>query len=151
MNLTQTCTIPVSREKLWDFLMDVPAVSRCLPGVEAVEPLGGGTYQGTVKVQVGPIRLTLQGKITIEEQDRSVWWALLKAEATDRKLGGGIRARVGMTLTPRELSDGTATHLTVETDLTMLGKIGEFGQPIIKKKADALMSEFAANVQKALA
>ena len=70
----------------------------------------------------------------------------MRAEANDRRVGGGVRARLSMTLTP----DDGGTRLTVDTDLTVLGKIGEFGQPIIKKKADALLSEFARNLQTAL-
>jgi carbon monoxide dehydrogenase subunit G len=147
MTFSQACTIPVPRERLWDFLMDVPRVSRCLPGVETVQPLEGNSYQGLFRVKLGPISIGLEGKVTIEEQSREAWRAALRADATDRKLGGGIRARARMGLAPA--GDG-ATTLTVETDLTVLGKIGEFGQPVIKKKADALLQEFAANIRRAL-
>jgi carbon monoxide dehydrogenase subunit G len=148
MTFSQACTIPVPRERLWDFLMDVPRVSRCLPGVETVRPLEGNSFQGLFRVKLGPISIGLEGKVTIEEQSREAWRAALRADATDRKLGGGIRARARMGLAPA--ADG-ATTLTVETDLTVLGKIGEFGQPLIKKKADALLQEFAANIKNALA
>src|SRR5574341_713324 len=143
MTFSQVCTIPVPRERLWNFLMDVPRVSKCLPGVEAVEPLEGDTYQGVFRVRLGPISLRLEGNVTIEEQSREAWRAALRADATDRKLGGGMRARARMSLAPA--ADG-ATTLTVETDLTFLGKIGEFGQPVIKKKADALLQDFAGNI-----
>jgi carbon monoxide dehydrogenase subunit G len=148
MTFSQTCTIPVPRERLWDFLMDVPRVSRCLPGVETVQPLESNSYQGLFRVKLGPISIGLEGKVTIEEQSREAWRAALRADATDRRLGGGMRARARMHLAPA--GDG-ATTLTVETDLTVLGKIGEFGQPVIKKKADALLQEFAANIRSALA
>ena len=39
----------------------------------------------------------------------------------------------------------------IDTDLAVLGKIGEFGQPVIKKKADGLLEEFARNLVSALA
>ena len=147
MNFTQECTIPVARERLWDFLMDVPAVSRCVPGVGAVEALGDNAYQGGLEVKVGPIRLSLQGTITIEEQDRSEWRARMRAEANDRRLGGGIRARMHLTLLPAE----AGTRVRIDTELAILGKIGEFGQPVIKSKADTLLEEFARNLGAALA
>jgi len=147
MTFTQECVIPVERERLWDFMMEVPRVARCVPGVEAVEAMDTGAYRGSLKVQVGPIRLALEGVITVEERDRDAWRARMRAEANDRRLGGGIRARLGLTLVP----DDTGTHLTIDTDLTILGRIGEFGQPIIRKKADALLAEFARNLQSALA
>jgi len=146
LTFTQECVIPVDRPRLWDFLMDVPKVGRCVPGVDAVEAVDGNAYRGGLKVQVGPIRLSLEGTITVEEQDRDAWHARMRAEAHDRRLGGGIRARMGLTLAPVEA--GTRVH--IDTDLAVLGKIGEFGQPFIKKKADALLEEFARNLRAAL-
>lgn len=146
MKFTQRSTLAVERERLWEFLMDVPRVGRCIPGVEGIEPVTDSGYRAQLRVQVGPIRLSLEGTITIEERDREAWRASMRAEASDRKAGGGVRARMTMALLPAE----GGTELVVETDLSVLGKIGEFGQPIIKKKADGVMHEFAANLQAAL-
>jgi carbon monoxide dehydrogenase subunit G len=147
VTFTQACTIPVARERLWDFLMDVPAVGRCVPGVETIEAVDGSAYKGGLKVQVGPIRLSLEGTITVEEADRDAWRARMRAEANDRRLGGGVRARLSLTLAPVEIG----TRVQIDTDLAVLGKIGEFGQPIIRKKADTLLEEFARNLRSALA
>ena len=147
MTFTQECVIPVDRERLWDFLMDVPKVGRCVPGVESIEAVNGSAYRGGLRVHVGPIRLLLEGAITVEEADRSVWRARMRAEANDRRLGGGIRARLSLTLSPADVG----TRVTIDTDLAVLGKIGEFGQPIIKKKADVLLEEFARNLRTTLA
>jgi carbon monoxide dehydrogenase subunit G len=43
-----------------------------------------------------------------------------------------------------------STELVVETDLTLLGKLGEFGQPLIRKKADSTVQEFAHNLSQRL-
>jgi carbon monoxide dehydrogenase subunit G len=147
MTFTQECVVPVAPERLWEFLMDVPAVGRCVPGVESIEAVDGSAYRGGLKVQVGPIRLALQGTITVEAQDRDAWQARMRAEANDRRIGGGIRARMSLTLAPAD----AGTRLRIETDLAMLGKIGEFGQPVIRKKADALLGEFVRNLGAALA
>ena len=147
VTFTQECVIPVERERLWDFLMDVPKVARCVPGVETVETLGASVYKGSLRVQVGPIRLSLQGTMTVEEQDRAAWQARMRAEANDRRVGGGIRARMSLTLAPGL----GGTRLRIEIDLAILGRIGEFGQPVIKKKADAFLDEFARNLGAALA
>ena len=37
MTFTQECVIAVERERLWDFLMELPRVARCVPGVESIE------------------------------------------------------------------------------------------------------------------
>lgn len=147
MTFTQECVVPAARERLWDLLMDVPTVSRCVPGVGTVEAVGDNAYRGGIQVKVGPVRLALQGTISVEEQDRAAWSARMRAEASDRRLGGGIRARMHLALTPAD----AGTHVRIDTDLTVLGKIGEFGQPIIRAKADALLAEFARNLGSALA
>jgi carbon monoxide dehydrogenase subunit G len=58
VKFSQRVVIPVAREPLWDFLMDVPKVAQSLPGVESVGQIDDTTYQGTLKVRVGPISLT---------------------------------------------------------------------------------------------
>jgi len=146
VTFTQECLIPVERERLWDFLMEVPKVASCVPGLETVEAVNASAYKGSLRLQVGPIRLSLQGTMTIEEQDRSSWRARIRAEANDRRVGGGIRARMSLTLVPGE----GGTRLQIVTDLAILGRIGEFGQPVIKKKADALLEEFARSLRSTL-
>ena len=146
MIFSQECVIPVERERLWNFLMDVPRVARCVPGVETVEAVDDHSYKGRLGVRIGPIRLSLDGTMAVEERDPSAWRARIRADANDRRLGGGIRARLSLTLSPA--ADGTLLH--IETDLAVLGKIGEFGQPVIRKKADTLLEEFARNLEAAL-
>jgi carbon monoxide dehydrogenase subunit G len=147
MKFSQRATIPAAREPLWNFLMDIPKVARSLPGVEAVRQIDDATYEGTLKVRVGPISLSLQGKITLEERDRENWRAAMRADASDRLAAGAVKARTAMQL--KELGP-EETELAVETDVNILGKIGEFGQPIIRKKADAMLQEFVANIKKQL-
>ena len=148
MKFSQSATVPAGREPLWQLLMDIPRVATCLPGVQDVEQVDGETYQGTLKVRVGPISLSLQGKIVLEEKDQDAWRAALRAEAEDRRVAGAMRGKSTMEL--KELS-AAETELTVETDVNILGKIGEFGQPIIRKKADQMLNTFIDNIKKELA
>ena len=145
MQFSHRCTIPVDRALLWNFLMDVPNVSQCVPGVQDVSVLDQDTYGGLLRIKVGPIVLNLLGKIRIESRDESRSTATMRADADDRKLGGSVKARLTMTL--KALSPAE-TEFAVETGLTILGKIGEFGQPIIRKKADDMMQQFSRNVSR---
>ena len=147
MKFNQRAVIAVAREPLWDFLMDVPKVAQSLPGVEKIEQLDPDTYQGTLKVRVGPISINLQGKIVVEQRDRDNWRATLRADASDRLAAGAVRAKTTMEL--KDLS-ATETELLVDTDVSIMGKIGEFGQPIIRRKADTMLKEFVENIKKQL-
>ena len=147
MKFNQKAVVAAPREPLWNFLMDIPKVAQSLPGVEKVEQLDPNTYQGTLKVRVGPISLNLSGKIIVEERDQANWRATLRAEANDRMAAGAVRGKTSMTLTDLSANE---TELSVDTDVNILGKIGEFGQPIIRKKADTMLKEFVQNIKKQL-
>jgi carbon monoxide dehydrogenase subunit G len=147
VKFSQTAQIPVAREPLWNFLMDVPKVAKSLPGVESVSKIDATTYHGELTVRVGPIKLNLQGKIILEEQNKEAWRAALRAEAKDRMAAGAVNGKTTMNL--KEIS-ANLTELVVETDVNILGKIGEFGQPIIRKKADSMLKEFVDNIKKQL-
>jgi len=148
VNLTHKITIPAPRDKVWNFLMDIPRVSKCIPGVEKVEPLGDDKYQGTIKQRVGPIGVTLTGVLSVVEKDEAAGRATLQGEGNDRKIGGLVRAKMAMSL--RELSPNE-TELTVDTDANVGGRLGEFGGAVIKKKADQTMEQFAKNIRAELA
>ncbi len=147
MTFTQTCTITASRDVVWDFLMQAENVAHCLAGVEAFKQLDQDNYEGTLRVKVGPIALALQGTLHVEARDREQWHGAMRAEAKDRRLGGGLRAHLNMDL--REKGP-TETEMNVTLEAHLLGKIGEFGQPVIRKKADAMLQEFATQVSKQL-
>jgi carbon monoxide dehydrogenase subunit G len=96
-----------------------------------------------MRVKVGPIHLTLQGVMTIQERDQQHWRAVTRADANDRRVGGGVHVIAHMTLVE---SGPAETDLVIRAQARLLGKLGEFGQPVIRKQADALIAEFARNV-----
>lgn len=147
MIIEQRCTIPAPVEQLWDFMLDVPAVSRCLPGVEAFSPAGTDEYDGAVKVKVGPIGIRLAGRIRVAERDRGRWQARMTAEGKDARIAGGVTATLSLRLEPRGPRE---TELHLHTDAAVLGKLGEFGQPVIRKSADRMVEQFARNIVREL-
>jgi uncharacterized protein len=143
VNFEQRCTIPAAREELWDFLMDLPQMARCVPGAEEVVAAGDGEYTGRLRVKIGPIQLALQGAMKILERDREHWKAVARAEAKDRRVGGGANITGNMTLLE---SGPSATELIIQGQVRFLGKLGEFGEPIIRKQADTVAATFVRNV-----
>jgi carbon monoxide dehydrogenase subunit G len=55
---------------------------------------------------------------------------------------------VRQVLRPAPAETGTRVH--IDTDLAVLGKLREFGQPIIRKKADTLLEELARHLRSVL-
>ena len=132
-------------DKAWGLLLDIPLVAPCIPGVQDVESDGENQFNAVMQVRVGPVRLNFSGTINILEQDREKGEAHFRVEAADRKVGGSIRA--DMTMQLNELS-ADESELVIVTDTVFMGKIGELGQPIIRRKAKSTLEDFAKNLAK---
>ncbi|TMC70372.1 MAG: hypothetical protein E6J13_09360 [Chloroflexi bacterium] len=139
MKFTNSATVAAPRDKVWARLMDIPAAARCVPGVASVRPNGKDKYLGTLAVQIGPVRLVLDGDFAIIARDETAGTASIRADAKDSRVGGAIRATMNLALAEQK----GETEVRIGTDLTVIGRLGEFGQAVIKRKADQLMQDFA--------
>ena len=148
MKLQHRLSVPAPRDEVWATFKDLPAVASCVPGVEALEALTTDRYRGRFVVGVGPIRLSLEGEVSLEILDDAGGRALLRADGTDRRLGGGVRALVTLAVAPG--ADRVATDVVIDSDVQVLGRIGELGQPLMKRKADDVMKAFAARLTERL-
>ena len=148
MKFDQTIDLPgVAPDRVWDFVMDVPSMAKCIPGCEGVEDLGNNRYKAVVKIKVGPIGIALASEISIVEKDEANRTASLLVEAADKRVGGAVKATMAMKLT----AEGDGSRLEVSTDANGMGRIVYLGQPVIRKKADHTLQEVAVNLRKALA
>lgn len=147
MRFEHTVRIAAPRATVWALLMDVPRVAACVPGAEAVTATAEDSYRGALRVQVGPIRVRLEGQLAIVERDEQAGTASLRLDAADKGSASGVAATLGLSI--RGTDD--TTELRLETDARILGRLGELGQPIIKRKADQIIGEFARNLERAAA
>ena len=143
MKLENRCLVPANIQRTWDLLMDIPRVAACVPGMEEVVQEEDGSYRASMRVRVGPMGLTLAGTLQVLEQDPSKGEARFLIEASDRKVGGAVRADLLIQL---QSDDGNQTELVLNTDTTFIGRLGELGQPLIRRKANNTMEEFARNL-----
>jgi carbon monoxide dehydrogenase subunit G len=144
MDFHYTYTVKATPERLWELVSDIPTVGGCIPGAEAVTEQADGSYAGTVKVRVGPVSLGLGGKLTVEERDETARRLVLAGEGADKRVPGNVRVRISMQVNP----SGEGAELVVDSEAHIMGKLGEFGQGIIKRKADGLMKDFGQNLAK---
>ena len=147
MILDQKVVVQAAPERVWEFVMDIPAVSRCVPGVESFEKVDDDTFLGSLKVKVGPIGVKLSGKVIVVERDRENLRSRMDVQAAEKRLNSAVSAHATITLVP--LSE-TETELQIHTESSILGKLGEFGQAVMHRKADQIVGEFARNMAKAI-
>ena len=139
MKLENEFTVPASIDDAWAVLLDIPRVAPCLPGA-TVEPGGDdGTYNGTMKVKIGPISASYKGTVKIEEADESSRRVAMRAQAKDARGQGTAAATI--TSTMEETSEGTKVH--VETDMRITGAAAQFGRGVMQDVSAKMMKRFA--------
>jgi carbon monoxide dehydrogenase subunit G len=127
--------------------VDIPFVGACLPGARDVEPDGPDTYRGRFGIKVGPVSVSLQGTVSILESDAQARTAVLRLQGSDRRIGGEV---VGDMLIAVVESSAEESRLDVHTDVTISGKLGQFGQAVVVKKADQITEAFVQEFSRRL-
>jgi carbon monoxide dehydrogenase subunit G len=138
MKLENELTVPASVDEAWKVLLDVERVAPCLPGA-TIESSEGESFQGTMKVKIGPIAATYNGTIEIAEADEAARRAVMRAKARDAKGRGSAEATI--TSTMAEVSEGT--RVTVQTDMRVTGPPAQFGRGVMEEVSAKLMDRFA--------
>jgi carbon monoxide dehydrogenase subunit G len=137
MELTNEFRVGVPVDRAWTVLNDVERIAPCLPGAQLQE-IEGDEYRGIVKVKVGPITANYQGVATFLTQDEAAGTLVLRAEGRETRGQGNANATVTATL----VADGDSTTVTVVTDLTVTGKVAQFGRGVLADVSGKLIGQF---------
>ena len=142
MELNNDFEVNAPVDKAWAVLTDVEKIAPCLPGAQLQE-VEGDEYRGIVKVKVGPITAQYKGSATFIEKDDAKHRAVLKADGRDTRGAGNASALITAHLQPV----GDRTKVSVSTDLTVTGKVAQFGRGVMADVSAKLMGQFAENLE----
>jgi len=145
MDLEHTFTVPVGVDAAWAEFQDISSVAQCFPGAQ-VTSVEGDTFNGTVKVKLGPIALVYNGTGTFTEKDEANHRLVVDARGKDRRGNGTAGATVTMTMT----GQGGSTDVDVHTDLTITGKPAQFGRGVMQDVSDKLLGQFVGCLEQRL-
>ena len=140
MQLTYEFTVPVPPSEAWRVLLDLERVVPCLPGA-ALTSFDGDAFAGTVRVKLGPVNLTYQGKGRFVSRDEEARRVVIEASGREARGAGTASATATMSLNPGP--DDGSTAVTVEADLTVTGKPAQFGRGMIADVGGKLVGQFA--------
>lgn len=147
MRLDNTCIIPTDLSTTWALIMDIPRAAACVPGLKEITPDGENRFRAILQVRVGPMGLNFTGTVVVLETDEAHGEAKIQVEAADRRVGGSIKADMTVKLSTAG-SDSAQTQLSIITETAFMGKLGELGQPLMRRKAATTIEEFAKNLAK---
>ena len=141
MRIENTVEVDAPLDRVWALVNDIPRVAPCMPGAALTGVLDDQTYEGTVAVKLGPLRMSYKGKVVVEGVDEANHSARLAATGKDTKGAGTARASVETRL---EAVDPTRTRLHVTSDVQLTGKVASFGRGgAINDVATRLFGQFA--------
>ncbi|MHA3700695.1 SRPBCC family protein [Jatrophihabitans sp. YIM 134969] len=142
MQLTNEFDVSVPIDEAWRVLTDLERVGPCLPGA-SITGRDGDDFQGQAKIKVGPITSNYKGTARWVELDEGQYRAVLSAKGREARGGGDAQALVTASLS----AQGNVTHVSVITELTLSGKIAQFGRGVITDVSSALLKTFVNRLE----
>ena len=142
MDLNHEFVVNVPVAEAWAILTDLERIAPCLPGAQLTE-VEGDTYRGQVKIKVGPILAQFKGQASFVSRDDVAHKASLKGEGRDTTGKGNASAIITAELTS---VTPTSTKCTVHTDLSISGKVAQFGRGALADVSDKLLAQFSKNL-----
>ena len=143
MELTNEFRVALPIERAWGVLTDVEKIAPCLPGAQLQE-VEGDEYRGVVKVKVGPITAQYKGQAKFLSLDPEARVAVLRAEGRETRGQGNANATITAVLTP----DGEGTAVSITTDLTVTGRVAQFGRGVLADVSAKLLDQFVVDLEK---
>ncbi len=143
MQIDDWFRVDVPVDEAWRILLDIERIAPCLPGAQLQE-IEGDEYRGVVKVKVGPITAQYKGAAKLESVDDAEHTAILVGSGRDTRGQGNASATIKLSLTP----DGTGTRVDVDTDLSITGKVAQFGRGVIADVSTKLLAQFVDNLER---
>ena len=137
-------SVPAAPESLLQHLFDVRLMASCLPGCETIEPLDDKKYRAVIAMAMAGIKARFDLEVEITRQDHNNVWATTRGEEGGR--ASTLQADSQITLT----GSPAGTVVSYRSDVSITGRLGRFALGMMKKKAQNLGDEFAANLQKKL-
>jgi carbon monoxide dehydrogenase subunit G len=143
MEINNAFEVKAPIDVAWATLTDLARIAPCLPGA-TLTSIEGDIYKGHVTVKVGPIVAKFGGQAIFQERNDTAHRAVLKGEGRDSTGKGNASAIITAQL---ESVDANTTRCTVNTDLTITGKIAQFGRGALADVSDKLLKQFVVNLE----
>lgn len=129
-------------ERVWDLFLDPQQLCKVMPGCEQARRIDATHYEATLatKVQFMTIRAHTRAEIVERSEPNHV---VVEMTGETIAMAGAFQMRMTVDLQPAE--DGTEVRYDI--DITMLGRLGSLGQPIVRSSAKRISEQFSNNVR----
>ena len=146
--LDKSFEVSQSTDLVWEHLIDPEKIMDCVPGVSIDEKVGDNHYKGKVGMKFGPMGVKYDADIYYNEINLENRKIIIRGDGVDSKGNGNAEMMMTIDLTDRE--DG-GVKLDAIMDVTVNGKIAQFGSRLISTVSNQLFKQFVTNFSKKLA
>ncbi len=143
MEIKDSFRVSTSIADTWKVLLDIEQIAPCLPGAQ-LEEIDGDEFRGNVKIKVGPITAQYKGTAKLAEVDEAAHRLVIDASGRDTRGQGNAKAAIVVTMT----EEGGGTRVEVVTDLSITGKVAQFGRGVLADVSSKLMGQFVENLER---
>ena len=124
MKLEGTYEVPAPRKKVWEAFLDPKMLKKAIPGCEKLEAIGPDEYKATMKVGVGGVKGTFEGKVKLTDKQPPDSYKM----AVEGSGGPGfIRGETVITLSDQD----SGTRVSYTADGQVGGLIASVGQRML--------------------
>src|SRR5260370_22496739 len=141
MEITDSFRVSTPIDATWKVMLDIEGIAPCMPGAQLQE-VDGDEYRGVVKVKVGPITAQYKGTARLAEVDEANRRIVIDASGRDTRGPGNANATIVVTMMP----EGAGTKVYVVTDLSITGKVAQFGRGVLVDGFANLVVHFVAHL-----
>lgn len=139
MDIHESFAIPSDPRTVWGIISDPRAVVGCVPGASLGEEHEDGSFDASVAVKFGPVRVKMDALVTLEMDDAAM---VGKVTARGKDTQGGTRFTSTMTFKVTE-ADESGSTVAADGEIEISGKLAgmiESGASIVVNR---MSREFA--------
>jgi uncharacterized protein len=139
MLIENSFDVPAPIDYVWNYMLDVEKVVVCMPGAQLTETVDDSNYKGKITIKLGPVSLSFNGKVSIEERDESAHRVVMKGSGMEQRGKGAASATITSTL-----EEGpTGTLVKVVQDIKVQGQAAQFSRGMMQDVSSKLTKQFA--------
>ena len=143
MKLEGEYEVPAPRSKVWDAFQDPNVLQKAIPGCEKLEALGNDEYKATLKIGIGGVKATFEGKVRLLDKKAPDSY---KMAAEGSGGPGFIRSDTLITLT----DSGSGTKVAYSADVQVGGLIASVGQRMLGGVSKMMADKFFTSMSELL-
>jgi carbon monoxide dehydrogenase subunit G len=143
MKIEGATDISAPRDRVWSAFLDPAVIAKAIPGCEELVSIGPDEYKAVMKVGVGPVKGTFDGKVRLFDQDPPHRYRMA-VEGSGAP--GFVRGEATIELT--EAPGGT--RVACSGDIQVGGLIASVGQRLLGGVSRMMLDQFFSRMNEIL-